>query len=459
MTLTILHAPWALLPDGWARDVTIAVAPDGTIAAAMPDNAPGSATRLAGPVLPGMADLHSHAFQFAMAGLAETRSPDGEDHFWSWRETMYRFLAQLTPEDVGAVAAQLYVSLLKGGFTTVTEFHYLHTDPSGVPYADPAEMAWRVLAAAREAGIARTILPSLYRQGGFGRPPGPGQRRFILPTETVLAIIAALRGEAAADPLLRVGAAPHSLRAVATGELASLAAELRRVDPKAPLHIHAAEQPREVEECLRATGQRPVAHLLAHLALDQHVCLIHATHMDAAETAALAASGAIAGLCPTTEANLGDGTFPFVPFRDAGGTFGIGTDSHVGTEVADELRQLESSQRLHHIKRALGATEAVRSTGTALWQAAARSGAQAAGQPCGAIAPGLRADLVVLDGGHPMLAGRTGDAIADTLVFGPARNLVRDVLVAGRAVVADRRHGQEGKIAERFAATMRRLLG
>jgi formimidoylglutamate deiminase len=459
VTSTILHAPWALLPAGWARDVTIAVGPDGVIVSVLPETAPGTATRLAGPVLPGMTNLHSHAFQFAMAGLAETRSPDGEDHFWSWRETMYRFLARLTPEDVEAIAAQLFVSLLKGGFTTVTEFHYLHTDPSGTPYADPAEMARRVLAAARAAGIARTMLPSLYRQGGFGRAPGPGQRRFILPAETVLGIIAALRREAEGDPLLRVGAAPHSLRAVATGELASFATDLWRNDPVAPLHIHAAEQPREVEECLAATGQRPVAHLLASLPIDRRVCLIHATHMDDGETAALASCGAVAGLCPTTEANLGDGIFPFVAFRDGGGTFGIGTDSHVGTDAADELRQLEFSQRLAHLKRAVAATAAIPSTGTALWQAAASAGAQAAAQPCGAIAPGLRADLVVLEGAHPMLAGRGGDAIADTLVFGPARALVRDVLVGGRAVIRDRHHEQEQAIADRFAATMRRLLG
>lgn len=459
MTSTILHAPWALLPHGWARDVTITVGPDGMIGATTPDSAPGGAMRLAGPVLPGMTNLHSHAFQFAMAGLAETRNPDGEDHFWSWRETMYRFLARLTPEDVEAIAAQLYVSLLVGGFTAVAEFHYLNADPTGTPYADPAEMAWRVLAAARAAGIARTILPSLYRQGGFGLPPGPGQRRFVLPTETVLDIVAALRREANTDPLLRVGAAPHSLRAVATGELVSFATELWRNDPAAPLHVHAAEQPREVEECLDATGQRPVAHLLANLPVDRRVCLIHATHMDEGETTALASSGAVVGLCPTTEANLGDGIFRFVAFRDAGGRFGIGTDSHVGTDAADELRQLESSQRLAHRKRAVGATAAVPSTGTRLWQAAGAAGAQAAAQPCGAIAPGLRADLVVLDGAHPMLAGREGAAIADTLVFGPARGLVRDVLVAGRFVVRDRHHDREGPIAERFAGTMRRLLG
>jgi formimidoylglutamate deiminase len=455
---TTLHAPWALLPDGWARDVAVAIAPDGTIASIHAGVRRGGATPLAGPVLPGMTNLHSHAFQYAMAGLAETRSPSGEDHFWSWRETMYRFLARLTPDDVEAIAAQLYVALLKGGFTSVVEFHYLQADPAGAPYADPAEMAWRILAAARQAGIARTILPSLYRHGGFGRPPGEGQRRFLLPAQAVLDVIAALRREAASDPLLRVGAAPHSLRAVTVQELGAFAAAVRRDDPLTPLHIHAAEQPREVEECLAATGQRPVERLLAHLPLDRRWCVVHATHMDAAETEALAATGAVAGLCPTTEGNLGDGIFPFLAWRAAGGAFGIGTDSHVGTDAAGELRMLDYAQRLTHLRRAVGASEAEPSTGTALWQHAAASGAQAAAQPAGAIAPGCRADLVVLDGAHPLLAGRGGGTIADTLVFAPAPALVHDVYVAGRRVIAAGRHGAEDAIAARFTATLRRLL-
>lgn len=455
---TILHAPWALLPGGWARDVAITLAADGTTGAVLAGAPRGSAVPLAGPVLPGMTNLHSHAFQYAMAGLAETRSPSGEDHFWSWRETMYRFLARLTPDDVEAIAAQLYVALLKGGFTTVVEFHYLQADIAGAPYADPAEMAWRILAAARQAGIARTILPSLYRHGGFGRPPGDGQRRFLLPAESVLDIIAALRREAASDPLLRVGAAPHSLRAVTAEELAAFAAAVRRDDADAPLHIHAAEQPREVEECLAATRQRPVEHLLAHLPVDRRWCLIHATHMDAAETAALAAAGAVAGLCPTTEGNLGDGIFPFLDWRAAGGAFGIGTDSHVGTDAAGELRMLEYAQRLRHLRRAVGASAEQPSSGSALWSAAAASSAQAAGQPIGAIAPGRRADLVVLDAAHPMLAGRDGATIADTLVFAPAPGLVRDVYVAGRPVIVGGQHAGQEAIAARFAATMRRLL-
>jgi formimidoylglutamate deiminase len=455
---TTLHAPWALLPGGWARDVAIAISLDGTIASVAAGVLRGDSVALAGPVLPGMTNLHSHAFQYAMAGLAETRSPSGEDHFWSWRETMYRFLARLTPDDVEAIAAQLYVALLKGGFTAVVEFHYLQADIAGAPYADPAEMAWRILGAARQAGIARTILPSLYRHGGFSRPPGEGQRRFLLPAESVIEIIAALRREAASDPLLRVGAAPHSLRAVTVEELGAFAAAVRHDDADAPLHIHAAEQPREVEDCLAATGQRPVARLLAHLPLDRRWCVIHATHMDAAETAALAATGAVAGLCPTTEGNLGDGVFPFLGWRAAGGAFGIGTDSHVGTDAAGELRMLEYAQRLRHLRRAVGASPEQPSSGTALWSAAASSGAQAAAQPIGAIAPGCRADLVVLDASHPMLAGRDGAAIADTLVFAPAPGLVRDVYVAARRMITGGRHAAEDAIAARFAATMRRLL-
>jgi formimidoylglutamate deiminase len=455
---TTLYAPWALLPEGWVRDVAITVAADGTIGSVAAGVPRGRAVPLAGPVLPGMTNLHSHAFQYAMAGLAETCSPSGQDHFWSWRETMYRFLARLTPEDVEAIAAQLYVALLKGGFTAVVEFHYLQADITGAPYADPAEMAWRILAAARQAGIARTILPSLYRHGGFGRPPTEGQRRFLLPPETVLDVIAALRRAAMSDPLLRVGAAPHSLRAVTVEELAAFAASVWAADPRAPLHIHAAEQPREVEECLAATGERPVARLLAHLPVDRRWCVIHATHMDAAETTALAATGAVAGLCPTTEGNLGDGIFPFLDWRAAGGVFGVGTDSHVGTEAAGELRMLEYAQRLRHLRRAVGASAAEPSTGTALWRAAAEAGARAAAQPSGAIAPGQRADLVVLDAAHPMLAGREGATIADTLVFGPAAGLVRDVCVAGRPVIVAGQHEAEEAIAARFAATMRRLL-
>jgi formimidoylglutamate deiminase len=455
---TTLHAPWALLPGGWARDVAIAISLDGTIASVAAGVPRGDSVALAGPVLPGMTNLHSHGFQYAMAGLAETRSPLGEDHFWSWRETMYRFLARLTPDDVEAIAAQLYVALLKGGFTAVVEFHYLQADIAGAPYADPAEMAWRILAAARQAGIARTILPSLYRHGGFGRPPEEGQRRFLLPAESVLAIIAALRREAASDPLLRVGAAPHSLRAVTVEELGAFTAAVQHDDADAPLHIHAAEQPREVEDCLAATGQRPVARLLAHLPVDRRWCVVHATHMDDVETAALAATGAVAGLCPTTEGNLGDGIFPFLGWRAAGGAFGIGTDSHVGTDAAGELRMLEYAQRLRHLRRAVGASPEQPSSGTALWSAAASSGAQAAAQPTGAIAPRRRADLVVLDASHPMLAGRDGAAVADTLVFAPTAGLVRDVYVAGRQVIVAGHHADEEAIAARFAATMRRLL-
>ncbi|MDW8443635.1 MAG: formimidoylglutamate deiminase [Acetobacteraceae bacterium] len=451
-------APWALLPKGWSRNVLIEVSECGTISSVTENASPSAAQALPGPVLPGMTSLHSHAFQYAMAGLAQAADPSGQDHFWSWREVMYRFLARLSPEDVEAIAAQLHVCLLKGGFTSVAEFHYLHADQDGNAYADPAEMSWRILAAARQSGIACSILPSLYRQGGFGQPPNDAQRRFVLPPERVLDIIAALRRATAADPLVRVGAAPHSLRAVAIGELSGFVTDVRRDDPLAPLHIHVAEQPREVADCLAATGRRPVSLLLEHVALDQGWCVIHATHIDRAEITALAASGAVVGLCPTTEADLGDGIFPFAEWCRAGGRFGIGTDSNLGTDAAGELRMLEYGQRLSRLRRAVAASASQPSTGTALWQQAAAHGARAASQPAGEIAPGRRADLVVLDGDHPMLAGRSGTTIADTLVFGPTPGIVRDVLVGGRPVISAGRHAEEEPIAARFAATLRRLL-
>lgn len=455
---TALFAPWALLPTGWARNVLIEISKCGTIRQVTEHVADPDAEELRGPVLPGMTSLHSHAFQYAMAGLAQSADPEGEDHFWSWREAMYRFLARLRPEDVEAIAAQLYVGLLKGGFTSVVEFHYLHADEAGRPYADIGEMSWRILAAARRTGIACSILPSLYRQGGFRRPPTEAQRRFVLDPAQVLDLVSALRRAAAGDPLVRIGAAPHSLRAVGLEELSAFVTAVRREDPSAPLHIHLAEQPREVAECLAATGRRPVSLLLDHVAPDEGWCLIHATHMEAAECAALAATGAVVGLCPTTEADLGDGLFPFLPWREAGGRFGIGTDSNVNTEAAAELRMLEYGQRLGRLRRAVAASPSQPSTGTALWLHTAVEGARAAAQPAGQIAPGRRADLVVLDGEHPMLAGRSGATIADTLIFAPTPAIIRDVLVGGRPVITAGRHAEEEVIAARFAATLRRLL-
>lgn len=445
-------AAHALLPEGWAEAVRIELDAAGSIAAVTPGAAPGAARRLSGHVVPGMPNLHSHAFQRAMAGGAEARSPEGLDSFWTWRETMYRFVGRLAPEDAEAVAAQLYVELLEHGFTAVAEFHYLHHQPDGTPYADLAEMGRRHIAAARQAGIGLTLLPALYRHGGiFGKPPQEGQRRFLNDLDRFQAILEASRAAIGADPQMALGIAPHSLRAVTPAMLAALSGFA------GPIHIHAAEQPREVAECLAATGARPVRWLLDNMPLDRRWVLIHATHLDDAEVAELGASGAVAGLCPTTEASLGDGIFRLPGYLAVGGRFGIGTDSHVGTAPALELRQLETSQRLRDHARAIASSEGRRHPGRALWEAALAGGAQACGRPIGAIAPGMRGDLVELDDTHPLLLGRAGDALLDAWLFSGQSNPVRTVVCGGRAVVEAGRHIRAMTIRDAFAAAMRRL--
>ncbi|HTZ34582.1 MAG TPA: formimidoylglutamate deiminase, partial [Stellaceae bacterium] len=452
-----LFAESALLPDGWARAVRIAVDDTGTIAALTADAAAEDAERLAGPVLPGLPNLHSHAFQRAMAGLTERAGPAGDD-FWSWRQAMYRFLAVLTPEDVQAIAAQLYVEMVKAGFTAVGEFHYLHHDRDGTPYADRATMAEAVIAAARQAGIGLTLLPTLYCANGFGgAPPSAGQRRFIDSAAGVLALRETLARRHAGDPQLRLGLAVHSLRAVPPEALDEAVDGLRAADPAAPLHLHIAEQLREVEECVAWCGRRPAAWLLDRMPVDERWCLVHATHVDAGETAALAASGAVVGLCPTTEADLGDGLFPFGDFAAAGGRWGVGSDSHVSVSPVEELRWLEYGQRLRHRRRNLAAGAGA-STGPALWQAAAAGGARALGRPLGRLAPGCRADLLVLDGDAPALYGRRGDALVDALVFSGNVPTIRDVMVGGSWRVRDGRHAAEDAVASAFRRTLDRVL-
>ena len=450
---TAFFARTVLLPTGWAADVRIEADAAGRITSVAPGAAPGAARRLRGAVIPGVPNLHSHAFQRAMAGAAERRSPEGRDSFWTWRETMYRFVARLMPEDAEAVAAQLYAELLEWGFTAVCEFHYLHHQPDGTRYTDPAEMAKRHLAAARATGIGITLLPSLYRYGGiFGKEPAPGQRRFLNDLDGFARIVEEVRAAVAGDPQAAAGLAPHSLRAVTPEMLGAIAGMAE------PIHIHAAEQVREVEECLAATGARPVQWLLDHAPVDARWCMVHATHMDAVETRDLAATDAVAGLCPTTEANLGDGVFPLPAWRAAGGQFGIGTDSHVGVSPRDELRQLENSQRLALRARAVAADAMQPHPGRALLDAALAGGAQASGRRLGAIAPGTRCDLVELDPEHPTLLGHEGDALLDAWVFSGQANPVRTVICGGRTMVEAGRHVARPEIGEAFARTMRRLL-
>lgn len=447
-------ADQALLPEGWAEAVRIGLDAAGDIASVAPGATAEAAERIAGLVLPGMPNLHSHAFQRAMAGRSEHAG--GQDDFWSWRQAMYRFVSRLTPDHLGAVAAQLYVEMLKAGYTAVGEFHYLHHDPEGRPYDDPAAMSEAIVAAARRAGIGLTLLPVLYRCGDFGAAAaGPGQRRFLHGTDAFLGLVARVAGRHAGDPNFRLGIAPHSLRAVPPEALEAAVAGLHVVDATAPVHIHVAEQAKEVEDCRAWCGARPVQWLLANAPVDARWCLVHATHMTRRETRELAASGAVAGLCPTTEANLGDGLFPLPAYLAHGGRLGIGSDSQVSVSPVEELRWLEYGQRLSLKRRNVAADGA--STGGRLMRLALAGGAQALARPIGAIAPGHRADLVVLDSEHPILTGRRGDAALDAYVFSGNVSPVRDVMVGGRWVVRDGRHADETRIADAYRATLRRL--
>lgn len=444
-----------LTPDGWLAPGRVEVGDDGRIAAV---EAGDGGEHIGGIALPGMPNLHSHAFQRAMAGLTERAGP-GEDSFWTWREVMYGFVDRLGPDDVEAIAAQLYCEMLKAGYTGVAEFHYLHHAPDGSPYGDPAEMAERVTAASRRTGIALTLLPVLYDAGGFGGAPvGGAQRRFANDADRLLGIVETMRRRHGADPDFRVGLAPHSLRAVRPESLAEALAGLDAMDRGAPIHIHIAEQTREVEDCVARSSRRPVEWLLDAQDLGPRWCLVHATHMTGEETRALAATGAVAGLCPTTEANLGDGLFPLEAWLEAGGRLGIGSDSHVSVSPVEELRWLEYGQRLSARRRNVAAPPEG-STGARLHAAALEGGARATAREAGAIEAGRFADIVALDAAHPLLAGKTGDAILDAYVFAGNANLVRDVMVGGHRVVRQGRHPEEEAIGRAFKGTMERLAG
>ena len=448
-----LLARHALLPDGWARDVLISWDAGGTLTAvrANADGVPDVSY-----VLPGMVNLHSHAFQRALGGLTERAgsvSNNAPDSFWTWRDLMYRFAASITPEQVEAIAAQLFSECLRHGYTALCEFHYIQRDPAGRTYARPAEMAERVAAAAQATGIGLTLLPVLYSHAGFGgQPLKPAQRRFRTDTADVLEIVAALAPLRSGQ--LEVGAAPHSLRAAGIEQIRELVDGL---PAGRPLHIHIAEQQAEVEQCLAFAGQRPVDYLLSQLDIDARWCLVHATHLTLAETARLAASGAVAGLCPTTEANLGDGLFPLPAYIAAGGAFGIGSDSHVSHSPVEELRWLEYGQRLAGQRRNVAATPATPDVAAFLWQGALRGGAQAAGRPVGALAVGHRADVLVLDERHVNLDGVDAADVLGRFLFSGNDNLVRDVLVGGEWVVKNGRHFNQDSIALRYKLALHEL--
>lgn len=445
------RATHLLLDEGWISPGYVTVDTAGTIIAVGSAPPTGAAEPLNGYVLPGLSNVHSHAHQRGLVGWVDQLTPGGHETLWSWREHMYDHVLGITPENLESQAAQAYIEMLKTGFTTVGEFHYLHHDPDGRPYADPAEMAKRIIAAAHRIGIALTIIPALYTQAGIDQPPQPRQGRFITSLERYLQIVEQLRGLAADGPLLEVAIAAHSLRAVGATELSQLLAATT-----GPIHIHVAERPEEVQEIRAALGAAPVQWLVSELGLDERWTLIHATHIDERERNAIARSGAVVGLCPLTEANLGDGLFPLAEYHRAGGRWAVGTDANHLIDAAGELRMLEYGQRLHRERRDNVTSSHDASAGRVLLNRSLAGGAQALGQPIGSIRPGMRADLVELDPDHPALAGQTPRTVLDAWIFSTAApSPVRNVMVGGRWMIRDGHHPAEEDILAAFRATMR----
>jgi len=447
----VLHAARALTPEGWKSDVRVTI-DGGAIASVQTGASSQEGDERHAIMAPAATNLHSHAFQRAMAGLAEVRGKE-TDTFWTWRETMYRFALMMSPEDVEAVAAQLYVEMLEAGFAAVAEFHYLQNAPDGSPYDQRAEMASRILSAAGRAGIGMTFMPVFYAHSTFGgAKPLPEQRRFVTDLESFARLVDACRAIIKRDAGEAIGVAPHSLRAVTPEELA----ELIPLAGDGPIHIHAAEQIKEVEDCVASLGARPVRWLLDHAGVNERWCLVHATHMDEGETRALARSGAVAGLCPVTEANLGDGIFNARDYIGEGGRYGVGTDSNVSIGAAQELRQLEYAQRLRERARNVCASPGA-SSGRTMLDAIWAGGAQALRRNSGRLAPGAAADILTFRADHPTLAGKADDQVLDAWIFSVGNPLVDCVWSSGLKVVAGGRHVFKDEIAAQFAKTMREL--
>jgi formimidoylglutamate deiminase len=472
--MAIYRLQSAYLPQGWIHDVRVTVSSEGIITAIdagagaepqlavePPARIPATAVeRVDGIVIPGMPNAHSHAFQRAMAGNAEYRS-SARDSFWTWRQAMYALANRIGPEELRVVATQLFVEMLKAGYTSVAEFHYLHRPGSAAQYAGE-NLLWEAIgSAAALAGIGLTFLPTLYQSSDFGGAPlKPEQARFALETDAFLRAIedrigAERRGGAgAAAGVMRTGAAFHSLRAVPLDHLREAALALRAIDSSMPVHIHVAEQSLEVRACERATGRRPIELLLDQALLTQHWCVVHATHATAEELRGIAAVNATVCVSTSTEANLGDGCFDTVRFFESNGRLCIGSDSQSTVNPAEELRWLEYQQRLRKKRRVVLATKSESHVGTRLWRDAALSGAQAIGQPVGTIAVGRRADWLVLESSHPAMAGAAAGTALDRLLFAGADKAIRDVMVGGRWVVKDRRHGADDQLRESFPRVM-----
>ena len=468
--MTTYRLQAAYLPQGWARDVLVTVS-DGMITAieaatptqqqpsqSQPSHAP-EFERIDGIVVPGMPNAHSHAFQRAMAGNAEYRL-SARDSFWTWRQAMYALANRVGPEDLQIVATQLFVEMLKAGYTSVAEFHYLHRPAAEAPYAT-ANLLWEAIGgAARTAGIGLTFLPTLYQSSDFGGEPlRAEQARFFLDTDGFLRAVEERIGaeRRAGGSMLRTGAAFHSLRAVPLDQLRRAALALRSIDANMPVHIHVAEQMLEVRACERATGRRPIELLLDQELLTRHWCVVHATHATAEELQGIAAADAVVCVSISTEANLGDGLFDAARFLKMNGRLCVGSDSQSTVSPAEELRWLEYQQRLRKKRRGVLAAKGESHVGTRLWRDAAQNGARALGQPVGGLAVGCRADWLVLDDAHPAMAGVAADGALDRLLFAGADKAIRDVMVAGRWVIKAGRHADDDQLSANFGRIMNRL--
>lgn len=448
-----ISARQVLTPSGWMANGVVHWDAQGAITEVSRDGF--DAGEAVGTLIPGVANLHTHSFQRAMAGLAETRGPGGSDDFWSWRQVMYRFLEILTPDHIEAIAAQVQMDMAEAGFTACAEFHYLHHQPGGTPYDDPSELSQCIFAASETSGLGLTHLPVLYSYGGLQKQDlGEAQARFGCSASAFASLFERIASAASRMPGdFRLGVAPHSLRAVDMEGLKTCIT----LRPEGPIHIHSAEQVREVDEVEAHLGARPVRWLLDNCPVDQRWCLIHATHMDSSEVSDLAASGAVAGLCPTTEANLGDGIFPALDFFTHGGRFGVGSDSNIRISLAEELRMLELSQRLYLRQRAVLTDELNRSTGRNLLEQASTGGAQAIGRRAGRIEEGFLADLVALRDDEPFLDWKDPDQRLDAWIFGTEAPVVSEVWSAGRHIVRGGEHVARNDIRARFAQTMNAL--
>jgi len=448
-----VHASRALTGTGWEGDARVHL-DEMRIARIETGSPPEPDDLRVDTLLPALANLHSHSFQRAMAGMTETRAP-GRDSFWTWRRLMYDFVARLTPEQVEAIAAQVFIEMQEAGFAAVGEFHYVHHQPDGAPYGRQSELSQRVFAAAAETGIGLTHLPVLYSYGGAGKAPlGPGQARFGNDVDRFVALVEEARAAAGDLPGdTSVGIAPHSLRATSPEDLRAVQA----IHAGQPIHIHIAEQPKEVSDIETWLGARPVEWLLHNAPVSGQWCLIHATHMTEAETTAMARSGAVAGLCPITEANLGDGPFNGPGYLAAGGAFGLGSDSNVCISLTEELRTLEYSQRLRDLARNV-MVPGEGSVGAALYTGAARGGAQALGRDAGALAVGALADMVAIDSSDPALVALRDDQLLDGLCFAAKDRVVTNLWSAGRHRVRGGRHVARDAVAARYRTALAGLL-